>query len=354
MQSAVRKGIHSFSSLKLYLYNNSNRDKCNLFAGCKMNVKECKFFVNQALNSVLALTLNMKYKFLFICLAVAFIVFLTVYGSTENSNSRAEETNYQTALRLIGHKLLLSTGDTKSRVMPVKQLSDDDFQIHFENQLSLEPDSIFSIISKTTKLSSLPDAYTANVLDCSSNEIVYSFVMSGIDNNIIVPCIGRTLPKGCYYININFSLSQGSNSKRSYILSGCIILLMLLAYLIHFYFKRKKSNTIPEKEDSSTVKGTIHIGEFLFYFDQRYLEIYGERIELTDKESKLLYILASAPNEIIDREQLQKEVWENEGVIVTRSLDVFISKLRKKLEKDPNVKLVNVHGKGYKLEILTS
>jgi len=43
-------------------------------------------------------------------------------------------------------------------------------------------------------------------------------------------------------------------------------------------------------------------------------------------------------------------VWENEGVIVTRSLDVFISRLRKKLEKDPNVRLTNVHGKGYKLE----
>ncbi|HZI54739.1 MAG TPA: winged helix-turn-helix domain-containing protein, partial [Chitinophagaceae bacterium] len=48
------------------------------------------------------------------------------------------------------------------------------------------------------------------------------------------------------------------------------------------------------------------------------------------------------------------KVWENEGVIVTRSLDVFISKLRKKLERGSGVKLVNVHGKGYKLEILTS
>lgn len=294
----------------------------------------------------------MKYKFLFIFPIAALIVFLTVNGSTGNNKNRAEETNYQTALRLIGHKLLLSAGDTKSRVMPVKQLSADELQIYFENELSLEPDSIFNIISKTIKSSSLPNDYTANVFDCSRNEIVYSFVMSGIDKNVIVPCLGRTLPKGCYYIGIDFSLSHKTKSKRNYILSGSILLLLLLAYLV--YFRRKKSHTISEKESTSIVKDTLHIGEFLFNFEQRYLEIYGEKIELTDKESKLLYIFALAPNEIIEREQLQKKVWENEGVIVTRSLDVFISKLRKKLEKGSSVKLVNVHGKGYKLEILTS
>jgi DNA-binding response OmpR family regulator len=48
---------------------------------------------------------------------------------------------------------------------------------------------------------------------------------------------------------------------------------------------------------------------------------------------------------------LQKEVWEDEGVIVGRSLDMFISRLRKKFEKDPLVKIVNIHGKGYRLDI---
>jgi DNA-binding winged helix-turn-helix (wHTH) protein len=289
----------------------------------------------------------MKYKFLFIFPIVALVVFLTLYGSTANGINKSEETNYQTPLRLIGHKLLLSSGDSKSRVMPIKQLPGDELEIYFENELSLEPDSVFNIISKTIKSSKLPNDYTANVLECYGNEIVYSFVMSGNDKNVIVPCLGRTLPKGCYYISINFSPESGS--KRNYILSGCILLLILLAYLMNLYFRRK-SNTIRENE-STPVRETIKIGEFLFCFDQRYLEIYGERIELTDKESKLLYIFALTPNEIIDREQLQKEVWENEGVIVTRSLDVFISKLRKKLEKDSGVKLVNVHGKGYKLEI---
>ena len=294
----------------------------------------------------------MRHKLLFIFPATVLIVFLTVFGSAESNYSKTEESNYQPALRLIGHKLLLSAGDNSSRVLPIKKLSDKEFQIQFEHPLSLEPDSIFNIISRTIKFTSLPVHYTANVFDCSKNENVYSFAMADVDSNNIVPCLGRTLPKNCYYININFSTSASPTKK--YVLLGGTLLLMLAGGLAYFYFKRKKNIVSPEKDNIIPETNSITIGKFIFYVDQRHLEIDGEKIELTDKETKLLHIFALAPNEIIDRQKLQKEVWENEGVIVTRSLDVFISKLRKKLEKDPNIKLVNVHGKGYKLELVSS
>jgi DNA-binding response OmpR family regulator len=73
--------------------------------------------------------------------------------------------------------------------------------------------------------------------------------------------------------------------------------------------------------------------------------------ELTAKENKLLLIFARSPNAVIERTRLQKEIWEDEGVIVGRSLDMFISKLRKKLETDPSIQLINIHGKGYRLEV---
>ena len=293
----------------------------------------------------------MRQTLLFIFPATVLIIFLTVFGNTESNYTKVKESNYQPALRLIGHKLLLSAGDNKSRVLPIRNLSDKEFQIQFGHPLSLEPDSIFNIISSTIKLASLPAQYTANVFDCSKNENVYSFSMSDAESKSLVPCLGRTLPKDCYYININFSTSAGINKK--YILAGGIVLLMLLSYMAYVFYKRKKKVPISESESTVPDKNAINIGKFIFYVDQRHLEIDEERIELTDKETKLLHIFATTPNEIIDRQKLQKEVWENEGVIVTRSLDVFISKLRKKLEKDPNIRLVNVHGKGYKLELLT-
>ena len=56
-------------------------------------------------------------------------------------------------------------------------------------------------------------------------------------------------------------------------------------------------------------------------------------------------------NETVEKEVILKEVWGDEGDYVGRTLDVFISKLRKKLEADPNVKIVNIRGVGYKLVV---
>jgi len=74
-------------------------------------------------------------------------------------------------------------------------------------------------------------------------------------------------------------------------------------------------------------------------------------IDLTGTETRLLHIFALSPNQTIARTRLQKEIWEDEGIIVGRSLDMFISKLRKKLEFDPTIKITVIRGKGYKLEV---
>ena len=316
---------------------------------CKMNVNECKFLFFDALTLAKNLILKMKYRVLLLPPLAALIIFFTVYASSRDDEKMPGEDRYQTALRMIGHQLLLSAGDTRSRVLPIKQLPGNKFEVHFENQLTLQPDSIFRIVSETARRSLLPDDYTADVVECTNNGVVYSFVMSHIDSNIIVPCIGRTLREGCYYIAISFASSTPSIPGEAWI--GAIALLSLSGWQIYSYLKKKRHTNNEEEKAPVPKKNIISFGNFLFHADERYLEIDHERIDLTDKESKLLHLLALSLNRTLDRDKLQKEVWENEGVIVTRSLDVFISRLRKKLEKDPNLRLTNVHGKGYKLEI---
>ncbi len=93
------------------------------------------------------------------------------------------------------------------------------------------------------------------------------------------------------------------------------------------------------------------LGATLFDVDTRKLMIDGKTIDLARTETRVLRIFALSPNEAIERSRLQKEIWEDEGVIVGRSLDMFISKLRKKLEWDPTIKIAVIRGKGYKLEI---
>jgi DNA-binding response OmpR family regulator len=93
------------------------------------------------------------------------------------------------------------------------------------------------------------------------------------------------------------------------------------------------------------------LGSVLFDSKNRTLVINEKTIDLTATENRLMLIFALSPNKTIERSRLQKEIWEDEGVIVGRSLDMFISKLRKKMVIDPNINIVVIRGKGYKLEI---
>ena len=88
-----------------------------------------------------------------------------------------------------------------------------------------------------------------------------------------------------------------------------------------------------------------------YRFEKKKLKLFAENevIELTSKEADLLDLLYSSANDILEREAILNVVWEDQGVYVGRTLDVFISKLRKKLEADSTVKILNIRGVGYKL-----
>jgi hypothetical protein len=94
------------------------------------------------------------------------------------------------------------------------------------------------------------------------------------------------------------------------------------------------------------------LGKFLFDVKDQRLLLGSEVIRLTDKECKILELLNKSFGELTLRETLMQKIWINEGVITGRSLDMFVSKLRKKLSSDPELRITNVHGKGYTLEIL--
>lgn len=252
--------------------------------------------------------------------------------------------------RKIGHELLRSSGDDSSRVMPVKELSPHHFQIRFENPLSLLPDSVIHIVHTVLKTGSLPGNYTVAVIDCASKEKVYGFAIAAVEKNSILSCQGRALPRGCYFIDISFVAEDKVIPSSVLGISGAVLLFAGLFTFFHFYRKNKKSSIVHEEEPIPDSRD-IAIGRSIFNMEQQYLEFEGVKTPLTNKETKLLGIFSASLNEMVDRNTLQKEVWENEGVIVTRSLDMFISKLRKKLAADPSVKIVNFPGKGYKLEV---
>jgi DNA-binding response OmpR family regulator len=91
------------------------------------------------------------------------------------------------------------------------------------------------------------------------------------------------------------------------------------------------------------------IGDYTFLPLHRTL-VYGqEEKKLSPKESMLLEMLCLSMNGTLSREEALNRIWGDDNYFTTRSMDVFISKLRKYLKEDPNIELINVHGSGYRL-----
>lgn len=104
------------------------------------------------------------------------------------------------------------------------------------------------------------------------------------------------------------------------------------------------------KSQSEPVAVIYHeLGLYTFYPSTQTLQIGGEEIELSFRESELLRLLCESGTLPVDTKDILLQLWGNDSFYNTRSLHVFITKLRHKLEKDPRIKILNVRGIGYKL-----
>ena len=92
-----------------------------------------------------------------------------------------------------------------------------------------------------------------------------------------------------------------------------------------------------------------NIGDFIFDTQKQVLILGDKTTKLTTKESELLSLLCAHMNEILERNFALKTIWIDDNYFNARSMDVYITKLRKHLKDDPKIEIINIHGKGYKL-----
>jgi hypothetical protein len=294
----------------------------------------------------------MKYKFLVLIFLSILSVGLFMAAISRQDSDDFLENRAMITVRAIGHQLLLASQDSTSRVLPVKQLTRGIFQLEFQNDFGFMPDTLVEIVAANLEKLQLPLNYLVNVFDCKTHEVVYAFEINPKRNDIIA-CLGRVQPVGCYSIQIAF-VDMGTTSspfrKYSPYAAGLVVMALLFFVGRQGLTRKREGTSLANSIESihSVVIGNTH-----FFPAQLKLVINGETIDLSKKETQLLEIFAAQPNQLISREQLLKQVWEDEGVFTGRSLDMFISKLRKKLKADPSLALSNVHGQGYKLEVVT-
>ncbi len=106
-----------------------------------------------------------------------------------------------------------------------------------------------------------------------------------------------------------------------------------------------------DKNEVEPAKDDYEVGDTKLDYKHQKLIFNGNSVHLTTKENELLRLFCERPNKILERELALNQVWNNDSYFTARSMDVFISKLRKYLRPDEKLSIVNVHGVGYKLVV---
>lgn len=280
------------------------------------------------------------------------LLFLTAFKGYSNPEFR--QGALISAIRAVGDQILLQSNDSTSRVLPIKQKGSV-YLMSFETELQITPDSLVALVKEQFARIKLQDDYLVELLSCDSHKVVYSYLMVKKASKDMVACKIRSLAKDCYQIKISLSeleftldskaeneapvKSDNSNKMWLILISAAFVIILLIAY------QAKKRST------ADSMVTSIKLGKFHFKPTDATLILKEERIDLSVKEADLLQLLHGSLNQTVEREVILKEVWGDEGDYVGRTLDVFISKLRKKLSADPEVKIMNVRGVGYRLVV---
>ena len=282
-------------------------------------------------------------------LILLLFLFTSCVSSFGQKHQITTEQHIEVSLRKIGHQILLASGDYTSRVLPIKKI-ENRYKIAFESEFEFKPETLVGIVNRIFNENKLSKSYLLEVEKCNTSEIVYSYEQWATVLQQDIQCATRKQPKDCYALFITFIDSSEINLKeqKSSFSSYKIFMIVLLVILIGGFIYLKMNKSKPPTTDNSHL---INIGAYNFDKRNMTLTLKSRTIELTSKEADLLYLLFSSANKVVERELILQTVWGDEGDYVGRTLDVFISKLRKKLSADANLKIVNVRGVGYKFVV---
>lgn len=276
------------------------------------------------------------------------IFFLAAF-ITDHSDHAALSKRVNIAMRSIGHRLLLHAGDSTSTVPPVIEKSNGVFVLQLKNPFVFQSDTLIKITRRVLHKAGLT-RYTVTVHECNSPAIVYGFEVNPPVNSIDA-CQGRIQAKGCYNIEIAFpDVPTPPVLSTQMMISGIVMMLIFTFIFSGSIFKKLSQKTEQHSSRQNETPNSLTIGKFMFDINRQTLKAGDETISLTDKECKILTLLNRNIGQLTLRDELIQEVWTDEGVITGRSLDMFISKLRKKISSDPTLRITNIHGRGYKLE----
>ena len=266
------------------------------------------------------------------------VLMFLIFEGCKTAAPEIEQDREEVIMRKIGHNILLSSGNAISLVKPIIK-EENQYRIQFDSDFGFPPEGLVIIIDSILGNSHLNKSYLVKVEKCETGDVVYSYevdIFSTLPFSGPVTCQERTQPEDCYEVVILFFEKEEESSN-----TWLYILFIIIPFFLGLLFFRKKKVEL----DSNKIK----LGDYIYDPKKMVLIRKEKTIELTSKENELLSLLYEFANETVNKETILNKVWGDEGDYVGRTLDVYISKLRKKLENDSSIELKNIRGIGYKL-----
>ena len=264
------------------------------------------------------------------------------------NNTTLQATRVNLALRKTGDRLLDLAGDHTSTIAPISRIDEHTWLLRLER--SFNYDSLPRILHQSLQQHSISNDYNVSVLRCSDNELMLGYMASDYQLDNEVPCGGRTIDVTCLNIQVSFlekNLPTTNPWKTRFLLLSGFLFAAALGTLL---YRRKSAidSSLPVSTESNTA---LHFGQSSLDPGNQKLWVKGQLKNLTFREAKLLNYLIQNANQVLDRERILEAIWHDEGMLVGRSLDVFVSRLRKLLQEDEGIRIVSVHGVGYRFEV---
>jgi hypothetical protein len=289
-----------------------------------------------------------KWIFVILFISLSMLSFDRLVGFAGKSKNKNFTEKVNLALRRTAHRLLKSSGDSTSQIEPISIIDKSTFMVRLNKNFNY--DNLPKLLEESFKLHQIEGNYDDSVLNCRDGELELGYNYLDFKRDKDVACSGRKQDENCYDLKVTFTEPTiQSHSKSLWLIPLWSLLLGGFIYWnIHKSGQKNESQPqiIPELSDEIT------FGNSILNFSNQRLNSGNIQHNLTYREAKLLKLFVAHANQLLERDFILKSVWEDEGITVGRSLDVFVSRLRKMLQADANVQIVTLHGVGYKLQVI--
>jgi hypothetical protein len=281
----------------------------------------------------------------------------------ETTSGLHESQKINLALRRTAHHLLRAAGDSTSRIPAVQQPDPRTFRVQLAR--SFDYDKLPGLLRQSLAVHRITGGYDVAVLDCATNQLQLGYNVADLlgkdADKDSVACGGRSMTAGCYVLQVSFdtpiSVAQPKPVWPFLALGGLLTGFLVLVWRrqtepLHPPQPPFEPETQPQPVRIPEDTNRLCFGRSTLDVSNQILAVGEETHNLTYRETKLLRVFVNHANQVMERDRILDLVWADEGITVGRSVDVFVSRLRKLLQNDPLIKIVAVHGVGYRMEVL--